>query len=91
MKLLTMLIVGLLSGLHMMDQTNPTYKLIKEDGHFYFKTDVNGVDAKLMLESGVPGLMMSAAFYEANKDALNMEVKESDEKIRYLSGMHKVK
>ena len=86
-----MLIVGLLSGSHMMAQTNPTYKLIKENGHFYFKTDVNGVDAKLMLESGVPGLMMSEAFYEANKEALNMEVKESDEKIRYLSGMHKVK
>ena len=67
------------------------FKLNKEDGHFYSETTLNGVPARVMLESGVPGLMMSAAFYEANKDALQLDAKESDEKIRYLGGLHQIK
>ena len=72
-------------------QTDPVFKMGKEGGHFYFEASVNGVNAKLMLESGVPGLMMSDAFYEAHKDALQLDVKESDMKIRYLGGIHKIK
>ena len=67
------------------------FKLNKEDGHFYSETTLNGVPASVLLESGVPGFMMSVAFYETNKDSLQLEVKESDEKIRYLGGIHQIK
>ena len=90
-KFWLVLLVGLLSVLRMSGQTNPVFKLVKESGHFYFTASVNGVKAKLMFESGVPGFMMGHAFYEAHKDSLKMEVKPCDEKIRYLGGIHHVK
>ena len=90
-KLLTIVIVQLLTSLHLMAQTDPVFQLEKENGHFFLQTTVNGVDAKLMLESGVPGLMMSDAFYEAHKDSLKMELTPCQERIRYLGGMHNIK
>lgn len=72
-------------------QTDSVFKLEKENGHFFFDTNVNGIEARLMLESGVPGLMMSDAFYEANKESLNMEVQPSNERIRYLGEIHNIK
>lgn len=90
-EFLLILFVGLLSVLPMTAQTDAVFKMLKENGHFYFTSSVNGVRAKLMFESGVPGFMMGDAFYEAHKDSLKMEVKPCDEKIRYLGGTHHVK
>ena len=86
-----LLLLFLFLGQYCMAQTEAVFKLTLEHGHFYCETTLNGAKAKLMLESGVPGLMMSEAFYEAHKDSLKMEVKESDEKIRYLGGLRHVK
>ena len=90
-EFLLILFVGLLSVLPMTAQTDAVFKMLKENGHFYFTSSVNGVRAKLMFESGVPGFMMGDAFYEAHKDSLKMEVKPCDEKIRHLGGIHHVK
>lgn len=90
-KILTIVIIQLLTSLHLMAQTDPVFQLEKENGHFFLQTTVNGVDARLMLESGVPGLMMSDAFYEAHKDSLKMELTPCEERIRYLGGMHNIK
>lgn len=87
----TLLLLFLFLGQYCMAQTEAVFKLTLEHGHFYCETTLNGAKAKLMLESGVPGLMMSEAFYEAHKDSLKMEVKESDEKIRYLGGLRHMK
>ena len=86
-----MLVAILLCSLSMSAQNDAVFKLTKENGHFYFWTSVNGVRAKMMFESGVPGFMMGDAFYEAHKDSLKMDVKPCDEKIRYLGGLHNVK
>lgn len=90
-KLIILLFVGFLSILPMAAQPDTAFKLVKEDGHFYFTSSVNGVKARLMFESGVPGFMMGDAFYEAHKDSLKMDVKPCDEKIRYLGGLRHVK
>ena len=86
-----MLVAILLCNLSASAQNDAVFKLTKENGHFYFWTSVNGVTAKMMFESGVPGFMMGDAFYEAHKDSLKMDVKPCDEKIRYLGGLHNVK
>lgn len=86
-----LLSVGLLSVLPMTAQTNPVFKLVKENGQFYFTSSVNGVESKIMFESGVTGFTMSDAFYQAHKDSLKLEVEPSDEKIRHLGGLHHVK
>lgn len=90
-KLLISLFLSLTSVLTMKAQTNPVFKLIKENGQFYFTSRVNGVETKIMFESGVTGFTMSEAFYQAHKDSLKLEVEPSDEKIRRLGGLHNVK
>lgn len=85
------MLLTLLLGQYCMAQTDIVFQLTKEHGHFFCETTLNGVNAKVMVESGVPGLMMSAAFYEAHKDSLQLDVKESDEKIRYLGGLRHIK
>lgn len=72
-------------------QTNPVFKLVKENGQFYFTSTVNGVESKMMFETGVTGFTMSDAFYQIHKDSLKLEVEPSDEKIRHLGGLHHVK
>ena len=91
LSLMVMLIAHLLMTMPIMAQTDHVFKLTKENGHFFLNTSVNGIDAQLMLESGVPGLMMSDVFYEAHKDSLRMEVKPCNGKIRYLGRIHNIK
>lgn len=79
--IVTMLLAFLTMGT--MAQTAPVFKLTKEGGHFFLETSVNGIDAKLMLESGVPGLMMSDVFYETYKDSLKIEIEPCNKKIQY--------
>lgn len=81
-KILAILLVHLLMAIQAMAQSDPAFKLEKENGHYFLNTSVNGIGAKLMLESGVPGFMMSESFYEAHKDVLKLPVKPCNEKIR---------
>ena len=90
-RILAILIVHLLMAVQAMAQSDPTFKLEKENGHYFLNTSVNGISTKLMLESGVPGFMMSESFYEAHKNVLKLPVKPCNEKIRYLDGMHNIK
>ena len=90
-RILAILLVHLLMAVQAMAQSDPTFKLEKENGHYFLNTNVNGIGAKLMLESGVPGFMMSESFYEAHKDVLKLPVEPCNERIRYLGGMHNIK
>ena len=90
-RLFTILLVQIVIAIQTMAQSDPEFKLQKENGHFFLTTNVNGISAKLMLESGVPGFMMSESFYEAHKDLLNLQVVPCHEKIRYLGGVHNIK
>ena len=70
-EFLLILFVGLLSVLPMTAQTDAVFKMLKENGHFYFTSSVNGVKAKLMfandpqfqplfanqLKAGAPGCL----------------------------------
>ena len=85
-----MLMVSVLLCQQVTAQSTPVFKMTKEDGHFYFTAQINGVEGKMMFESGVPGFMMGDAFYKAHKEALNMDVSECHEKIRYLGGLHNI-
>lgn len=90
MREVVMLLI-LLMAQYGMAQTDIVFKLAKEHGQFFCETTLNGVNTKVMVETGVHGLMMSEAFYEAHKDSLKLQVKESDEKIRHLGGLRHVK
>ena len=62
-RILAILLVHLLMAVQTMAQSDLAFKLEKENGHYFLNTSVNGIGAKLMLESGVPGFMMSESFY----------------------------
>lgn len=66
-RIRAILLVHLLMAVQTMAQSDLAFKLEKENGHYFLNTSVNGIGAKLMLESGVPGFMMSESFYEAIK------------------------
>ena len=87
----TVMLLTLLLAQYCLAQTDPIFKLIKERGHFYCETTLNGVNAKVMVETGAHALLMGGAFYEAHKDSLKLEVKESNEKIRHIRGILHVK
>lgn len=63
-EIITLLLLLVTWGGWAQSETDAVFKMTKEDGHFFLETSVNGINARLMLESGVPGLMMSEAFYE---------------------------
>lgn len=84
------LLVCLLLSQQTVAQRNPVFKMTKENGHFYLTTQINGVEGKMMFETGVPGFMIGDAFYNAHKEALNMDVQACHERIRYLGGLHNV-
>lgn len=71
-------------------QEQRTFVMEKSGGHFYLNTTLNGVEARMMLESGVPGLMMSRTFYESNKDKMLLNLKPCEEKIRYSHGTYDI-
>ena len=62
-RILAILLVYILMSLQAMAQSDLTFKLEKENGHYFLNTSVNDIGVKLMLESGVPGFMMSESFY----------------------------
>ncbi len=87
---LLILMVSVLLSQYVAAQSQLVFKMTKENGHFYLTAPINGVEGKMMFETGVPGFMIGDAFYNANKEALNMELSECHERIRYLGGFHDI-
>lgn len=67
------------------------FMLEKDLGHYYFQANVNGIPTKLMIESGIPALILGENYYEQYAEALGLEVKKSDKKLRFLSKIHNIK
>ena len=73
------------------DGTAQRFALVKEQGHYYFDAELNGVPVRMMLESGVPSLMIGEKMYEENKSAFNLKTKPSKGNMRFLNGTYKIK
>ena len=67
-----------------------TFALEKVNGHYYFNADMNGATAKIMVESGIPALLIGSDFYEQNKQKLNLKVKSGDGKMRLLNKVYNI-
>ena len=44
------MVVALLLSVRLMAQEDAVFKLIKENGHYYFQTSINGVEGKVIAE-----------------------------------------
>ena len=68
-----------------------TFNLKYKEGHYYINSDINGVPASMMIETGVRGLLIDSKFYETHKDELVFDLKESNIKLRFHWGTYNVK
>ena len=68
-----------------------TLNLKYKEGHYYINSDINGVPANMMIETGVRGLLIGSKFYEKHKDELRLNLKEVDRKIRFHWGTYNIK
>lgn len=58
------------------------FDLAKKDGHLFFNADVCGEQVGVMLESGLPALLMGREFYERNLSHTLANIVPSKEHIR---------
>lgn len=67
-----------------------TLNLKYKEGHYYINSDINGVPANMMIESGAYGLTIDSKFYEKHKDELRLNLKETNIKLRFLTKTYNV-
>lgn len=75
-KLVLLLSILLLSYSAILAQTNSdgSFALKKENGHYYFETQINNkVPAKMMLESGIFVMVMDSLYAFENREAINLD------------------
>ena len=41
------------------------FDLQRQGGHYYFTSSINGIPVEIMLESGIPALLVGQSVYEA--------------------------
>ena len=81
-KLVLLLSILLLSYSAILAQTNSdgSFALKKENGHYYFETQINDkVPAKMMLESGIFVMVMDSIYAFENKEAFNLDYVRTQE------------
>lgn len=59
----------------------------KNDGHYYFSAEVCGRQTEIMLESGIPALLVGRDFYEESLKWTDLAFETSEAKIRLLGNV----
>lgn len=62
----------------------------KADHHYYFSTTVAGEQADIMLESGIPALLVERGFYEKSLKNSGLDFKASESQIRLFNNVYKI-
>lgn len=62
----------------------------RNDGHFYFTANVCGKMSEIMLESGLPALLISRDFYERNMKDGDLSFVQTDSKMRLLNDVYNI-
>lgn len=66
------------------------YDLKNVDGHLYFTAEVCGEEAEIMVESGIPALLIGRDFYERFLADGDMVVEASKSRIRLLNELYEI-
>lgn len=70
--------------------TTIIYTLEKEAGHYYTTTTLNGIESRIMIESGIPALLIGKEFYHQHYDKFKLDLQRSTKKIRLLRNQYKI-
>lgn len=89
-KILMTLMVGILP-LFSGAQTSVRFDLERhDDGHYYFQSAICGQKSEIMLESGIPALLVGRGFYEKNLKKTGLKFEQSDAKMRLMNQVHQI-
>lgn len=61
-----------------------------DDGHFYFSANIYGENAEIMLESGIPALLVGQDFYERRMKNCGLNFEPSQSKTRLLNSLYEI-
>ena len=66
------------------------FDLEKRDGHFHFAATINGAPADIMVESGIPALLVGEKIYESHLRSSDLDFQPSGQKIRLLNHLYNI-
>lgn len=61
-----------------------------DDGHYYFKATVCGQNSEIMLESGIPALLVGRGFYDKFLKKTGLKFETSDSKMRLMNKVYQI-
>lgn len=85
---LAAVIVGLLFPLLVFSQER--FDLEFRGGHYFFTADVCGAEGEIMLESGIPALLVSREFYDKTDMGSRIDFETSSSKIRLFNNAYDI-
>ncbi len=87
------LCVSLLCSLSICGQSSKDieFTLYKAGGHYFIESDINGDSIDLMLESGIPALLIDEEFYVENQPRLHLDVVASNSKLNLGGRIFEIK
>lgn len=66
------------------------FDLQNTNNHFYFSTTVEGAPTDIMLESGIPAMLVARSFYEENLKGTDLDFKPSVQQIKLFKNVYKI-
>lgn len=67
------------------------FDLMKRGGHYYFTSTINDTHIELMVESGIPALLIGEDIYESCLKSSGLSFQPSEQKIRLLNNLYDIK
>ena len=83
-------ILTLLSSVISFGQNVHSYELINNNGHLFMTVDICGEQHEIMVESGIPALLIGQDFYERALAGGNLAFEPSQAKIRLLNNLYEI-
>ena len=80
----------LLFGANLFGQNIHSYKLNSNNGHLFMTADICGEQREIMVESGIPALLIGHDFYERALTGGDLAFEPSQAKIRLLNNLYEI-
>ena len=87
-KLLSLLIVALTTHSTLLAQER--FELERRGGHYYFTATINAQPVDIMVESGIPALLVGQSIYDSCLSGGNLSFQPSQQKIRLLNRLYNI-
>ena len=71
-------------------QAQERFDLEKRGGHFYFTAEINAIPVEIMLESGIPALLVGESVYDTCLKSHDLAFQPSKQKIRLLNNLYNI-